>query len=149
MGANTSWLADALDTCWALCALARTSVLFHFRGGRAVAHATHRAMTAPPPTAPTVPADAATVWRVYRAVRRAKQLWPGTVRCLQTALVLQAVLARRGVPATVRVGVRLDAAELEGHAWVEASGWVLDDTRLWQSFQPLTGERVQAPQVMG
>jgi hypothetical protein len=149
MSASTSWPTAALDTWRALCALARTTVLFHVGGRRAVARATHRAMTAPAPTARATPADVATVWRVYRAVHRAKRLWPGTVRCLQTALVLQEVLARRGLPATVRVGVRLRSDDLEGHAWVEVAGWVLDDARLWQTFLPLPGERLQPPQVMG
>lgn len=148
MSGRTSWPAAALDTWRALCALARTTVLFHLGGRRAVARATHRAMSVPVPTARPAPADAATVWRVYRAVHRAKRLWPGSVRCLQTALVLQEVLARRGLPATVRVGVRLRSDDLEGHAWVEVAGWVLDDTRLWHTFLPLHGEQVRPPRVM-
>lgn len=119
--------AAALDTVRALLALGRTAVLFRVGGRQAVAGAARRAMAAHGDGTAGRPAHAGDLWRVYRAVRRAKRLWPGRVMCLQTALVLQSVLRSRGIPAAVRVGVRREEGGLEAHAWVEAAGWVLDD----------------------
>jgi hypothetical protein len=50
--------------------------------------------------------------------------WPPT--CLRRSLVLTALLRRRGLPATVRFGVRRAAGLLEAHAWVECDGVAVD-----------------------
>ena len=50
--------------------------------------------------------------------------WPST--CLRRSLVLTALLRRRGLPATVRFGVRRQAGPLLAHAWVECDGALVD-----------------------
>lgn len=144
---GSAWVASALDTCRALRALAWTTLLFRLGGRRAVARATLAAVV--PIARPDAgPVDEATVWRAYRAVRRAKRLWPFPVRCLQTALVLHEVLTRRGLSAVVCLGVRLNDGDLEGHAWVEVGGRPLDDAHIWQTFAALPVEQVRTTRVI-
>ncbi len=44
--------------------------------------------------------------------------------CLRQALTLQWLLARRGIAADLRIGVRREGRALEAHAWVECAGQV-------------------------
>lgn len=67
------------------------------------------------------PARSDEVRRLSRAVRRTLGVMPGDSRCLVSSLVLIAVLARRGVPASLVIGVRPGKA-LGAHAWVEVDG---------------------------
>jgi Transglutaminase-like superfamily len=62
------------------------------------------------------------VVRMSRAVRRTIGLLPGDSRGLVASLVLIAVLARRGVVASLVVGVR-GGKEVGTHAWVEVGGF--------------------------
>lgn len=55
-----------------------------------------------------------------RAVRRVARITRS--RCLARSLVLQRLLARQGIAAEVRIGVRKDAGTLAAHAWVEVAG---------------------------
>lgn len=59
--------------------------------------------------------------RLGRAVHRTARFVPGDSRCLIRSLVLSHLLARRGVPSTLVIGV-LPGAELLAHAWVEREG---------------------------
>lgn len=53
-----------------------------------------------------------------------RSLWRTT--CLRQALLVEALLARRGVESELRIGVRNDATTGFGaHAWVERAGHVL------------------------
>jgi hypothetical protein len=52
-------------------------------------------------------------------------LWRGS--CLERSLVLCCLLSRRGLPAELRIGVRVEAGRLAAHAWVEAGGLVVND----------------------
>jgi transglutaminase superfamily protein len=62
------------------------------------------------------------VWAVTAVSRRA----PGRATCLSRALTVHAMLARRGYPSSLRIGVVRGArGELQAHAWVESSGRVL------------------------
>jgi hypothetical protein len=46
--------------------------------------------------------------------------------CLTEAVVAQVMLARRGHPATLRIGVaRSEEGRFEAHAWVESGGRVM------------------------
>jgi hypothetical protein len=45
--------------------------------------------------------------------------------CLTQALVAKFLLARRGVPAALRIGVAKDREKLAAHAWIEQDGRVL------------------------
>ena len=62
------------------------------------------------------------VWAVEAAGRRL----PRASTCLTRALASQVLLARRGYPALVRIGVAGGGESgLEAHAWVESGGEVL------------------------
>ncbi len=55
------------------------------------------------------------------AVARTLALVPGDTRCLARSLVLGALLARRGIPATLVIGAHA-APSFRAHAWVEHAG---------------------------
>jgi hypothetical protein len=59
--------------------------------------------------------------RLSRAVRRTLGVLPGDSRCLVSSLVLITVLARRGVAASLVIGVR-PGRTFGAHAWVEVDG---------------------------
>jgi hypothetical protein len=61
------------------------------------------------------------VRRLSRAVRRTLGVLPGDSRCLVSSLVLITVLTRRGLAASLVIGVRPGKA-LGAHAWVEVDG---------------------------
>ncbi len=91
--------------------------------------------------APRAPdeAELAAARRLARQVERAAGLRIYRVPCLARALLLERLLARRGLPATLRIGVRRPGAgRLGAHAWVECGGLVLDpDPRVAERFRPL------------
>lgn len=63
--------------------------------------------------------------RVLRAVRRAARLVPGA-SCLTQALTAQILLARRGVPSVLHLGVnRTENGVFGAHAWLEIGGVVV------------------------
>jgi hypothetical protein len=66
-------------------------------------------------------ADKYTGYRLGRAVRRSLGLLPGDSRCLVQSLVLTELLARRGIPSSLVIGVSSEA-EFGAHAWVESDG---------------------------
>ena len=55
------------------------------------------------------------------AVTRTLAVMPGDTRCLARSLVLTRLLARRGIPAKLVIGVRASPSFL-AHAWVEHAG---------------------------
>lgn len=48
--------------------------------------------------------------------------------CLEKSLVLWWLLARRGIPAELRIGARKEAGRFEAHAWVEVGSVILNDS---------------------
>jgi hypothetical protein len=62
--------------------------------------------------------------RLARAVRRTLRPLPTDTRCLSQALVLTALLARRGVPSTLVIGVS-PGESFGAHAWIEHHGVAL------------------------
>lgn len=60
------------------------------------------------------------------AVSRARRAHVGPVACLQRSAACVYLLRRRGVPATLVVGVRA-APGFEAHAWAEVDGQVVND----------------------
>ena len=67
-----------------------------------------------------------TVRRVLKAVRTAARYYHRRrLDCLPRALATYVLLRRRGVPATLRIGVK--RYPFGAHAWVECLGEVLDD----------------------
>ena len=73
-----------------------------------------------------------TVRRTVEAVRTAaRHYYRRRLDCLPRALTIFVLLRRRGVPATLRIGVK--RYPFGAHAWVECLGEVLDDsTDDWQ-----------------
>ena len=59
--------------------------------------------------------------RLGRAVTRTLPLLPTESRCLMRSLVLTSLLARRGLPSRVVIGVK-SGGEFGAHAWVEHEG---------------------------
>jgi hypothetical protein len=55
--------------------------------------------------------------------------YPRLVSCLPRALALRAMLSRRGLAASVRIGVTRQGETVLAHAWVEHNGQVLNDAR--------------------
>lgn len=129
--------AKLFETLDALGLLIRTTLLFRLRGRRAVARATRVAMAVEPASQADLEASRADIWAATRALRRARRAWPVPVRCLQSALVLQELLRRRGAAGRVRIGSRLDDDRLQSHAWVEVGDYVLDPQHVWADFVPL------------
>ena len=90
-----------------------------------------------PAVARPVSGDAAS--SIARAVTRARAVVPGAT-CLVRALVVQALLVRRGHSAHLRLGfVRSEGGALSGHAWVESEGRVFDDTGEASGYAPAQG----------
>ncbi len=130
-------------TLRALVLVARTTVLFRGGGNAAVTAATRRGLEVAPSSRAELAASGVDPWLLVRAVQRARRLWPLPVRCLQTALVFQALLRAHGLRGRLRVGVRKsEEAAVEAHAWVELADIVLDPDRLEQGFLPIEAQPV-------
>lgn len=74
--------------------------------------------------------DAIAIARARRLgglVAAAARRLPGHPACLTRSVTLWYLLRRRGLPATLRLGVRTADAQLEAHAWVELGGQVVND----------------------
>jgi hypothetical protein len=77
--------------------------------------------------------------RVTWAVEAASRHTPGVKSCLNQALAAQVLLARRGHPALVRIGVaRGEGGRFQAHAWVESGGEVVVGGSGHERFTPLT-----------
>ena len=64
--------------------------------------------------------------------------------CLRRSLVLQWLLARRGIAADLRIGVQREGDGLRAHAWLERAGQLVGDEGAGTSdYVPLSGPRVQ------
>jgi hypothetical protein len=66
------------------------------------------------------PARPASPRLVGRAIDRVGRRIPRGSGCLPQALVAQAMLVRRGLPATVHLGVGVPGRDFEAHAWTES-----------------------------
>lgn len=67
------------------------------------------------------------VGRTVQLVDAAGRIYLKRYGCLPRALVLQRILARRGVATELRIGVKTDMGRLHGHAWLEAGGMPLGE----------------------
>lgn len=76
------------------------------------------------PVTPERWVEAEAIARVVVAAAR-HHLYPMT--CLRRALVLERLLAERGIPAVLRIGVRKDKEGFRAHAWVECDGRALSE----------------------
>ncbi len=80
----------------------------------------------------------ATLHRLRRLVSMAARhhLYPMT--CLRQSLVLQRLLARRGIAALLKIGVRKEAGMLAAHAWLEYRGQPIGQPEaIAQHYAPL------------
>jgi hypothetical protein len=137
------------DFLLALGAFAWTTWLFRLRGNRAVARQTRIAMEVTPVTQGELAGRDADLWRVARGVWRAKRAWPGKPMCLQTSLVMQEVLRRRGIESALHVGVDKVDDLVQAHAWVVAGDYAIDDSRLHSRFLKLPRPGVPDEAVVG
>ena len=71
--------------------------------------------------------DASSAIRVSVAVDAGLAMLPLASTCLRRSLVLLQELQRRGLAATLHVGVRNVAARAEAHAWVQVDDTVIND----------------------
>src|SRR5262245_17062378 len=80
--------------------------------------------------------------RLARAVVRASVLVPGA-SCLVQALAMEALLAREGTAARLRIGfARTPHGSVAGHAWIEAAGLSLLAESGSAAHVPVTSPRV-------
>lgn len=83
--------------------------------------------------------------RIVWAVTVASRYVLGAGPCLPQALAAQALLRRRGYPASLRIGVaRKGTGELQAHAWVESEDRVVVGGEELSDYTPLPaldGER--------
>lgn len=93
----------------------------------------------PRPGSPQPPPGEAS--RIGWAVESSSRFVPGT-RCLTRALAGEALLARRGHPAELRLGVARDPnGAVQAHAWVECYGRVVigdHDLDRYTELRPVT-----------
>ena len=75
--------------------------------------------------------------RIAWLVEKAGQYCPLGTSCLKEALVLSRLLARRGVPTQLRIGVGRQAEAFAAHAWLEQDGRVILGDRNIEEYAPL------------
>lgn len=84
--------------------------------------------------------NGAVALQVARAVRRMARLVP-RASCLTQAIAGQVMMARRGVPSVIRIGVAIGEVKgFEAHAWVVAARRVVigDDATGLERFSGIT-----------
>ena len=75
--------------------------------------------------------------RIVWAIRAVSRYLPGTRNCLVQSLAAQAMLARRGYPARLCIGVAKDeGGQLKAHAWVECEGNIVIGSRGVSQYTP-------------
>jgi hypothetical protein len=80
------------------------------------------------------------------AVEAASRHTPGLNTCLNQALAVQMLLARRGHPALLRIGVaRGEGGRFQAHAWVESEGQVMIGGPELEGFTPLAVLQREGP----
>lgn len=75
-----------------------------------------------------IPPEPTVLDEATRALARVRRRTPWTGRCLARALSLWWVLRRRGLTASLNLGVRRTESGLEAHAWVVHAGQVIADS---------------------
>jgi hypothetical protein len=82
--------------------------------------------------------DHASADRAIWAVEATSRHIPGVKSCLIQALATQVLLARRGYPALLHIGVtRGEHGQFRAHAWVESEGKVVIGKSGLERFTPL------------
>ncbi len=82
--------------------------------------------------------DHASAEKVAWAVETASRHMPGHKTCLTQALATQVLLARRGHPALLHIGVVSGKrGQFQAHAWVESKGKVIIGSSEIERYTPL------------
>jgi hypothetical protein len=90
--------------------------------------------------------DQDSVQKVVWAVELASLYVPTTGTCLVRALAAQVLLARRGHPTLLHIGVARKGGEgLQAHAWLESGGKVVIGGHELGHYTPLAALKVKAP----
>ena len=90
--------------------------------------------------------DRSSADRIVWAVEAAGRRLPGAGTCLTQALAAQALLARRGHPALLRIGVlKGEEGRLEAHAWLESKGRIVIGGSELERFTPLVALEGEEP----
>jgi hypothetical protein len=90
--------------------------------------------------------DRSSADRIVWAVEAAGRRLPGAGTCLTQALAAQVLLARRGNPAQLRIGVlKGEEGRLEAHAWLESKGRIVIGGSELERFTPLVALEGEEP----
>jgi hypothetical protein len=129
--------APSLATCFLT--IAHVHAVSRFLGlRRAVREAQHAGSAGGGPDAE---GGAQVIDETARRVAAAAAFYPARVRCLEQSLALCTLLRRRGVDASLRIGVQ--PRPFAAHAWVEAGGRVInEDAEVAATFTTFTLEEV-------
>ncbi|MFT5390432.1 MAG: hypothetical protein ACI8PT_000617 [Gammaproteobacteria bacterium] len=76
---------------------------------------------------PLEPASVGNLARLVYLTDLAARYHVREMNCLRRTLALGRVLERRGIPACIHIGTRIEDGKLFGHAWLSAFGEVLND----------------------
>jgi len=80
-----------------------------------------------------------------RMVRAAARHGVGNPSCLEESLVLLHLLARQGIAARLRIGVKKNVAKFEAHAWVECGGVALNESEALHDHYAVFEAEFSAP----
>jgi hypothetical protein len=119
------------------------AALVRTAGFRRVQRALERSPQMPPA------GDAPSIERTLaRGLARARRHAPYPGNCLSQSIALCWLLRRRGVPASLRLGARIDAGAFSAHAWVESGDRVINETPdVTERFTPFQPQRVPGAAV--
>ncbi len=113
-------MVEVATTVWLVAVELKLLGIRRFRGD--LVNCSHRAGGCNGPAPPERLSEAMEMARLVRKVGR----W--AVRrfsCLHEAVTVWRLLARRGIPGNLRIGVRQHDGQVEAHAWVEYEGLVI------------------------
>ena len=127
----------------ALVLLPLLTLLLRLRGFAAARGTLHAWLGEPGASARPAEEVAATASRMVAAAARHSP-FPST--CLERSLALWWLLARRGVAAQLRIGVRKTGEKFEAHAWVEYDGVAVGESDgTHQHYAPFAKEFSEGP----
>lgn len=90
------------------------------------------------PAEQALPARRELAWETWRLVDAAARHHLYKMSCLRQSLVLQRLLAERGLAVGVYIGARKAQGQLSAHAWIEVDGEAIGEGRgTVESFVPV------------
>jgi hypothetical protein len=88
-----------------------------------------------------LPMDGLPTPAIARLVNLAARRSPLHASCLTRSVLLEYMLARRRIPADLKIGVRLAGGRLDAHAWVETGGVPInDEPDIAERYPPLIAQ---------